>query len=158
VRENHPETTTLVLTAYDHDAYLACMMDSGAVGFLDISISGERLINAIRTAAQGKIIFDEKQLSRIRAWREAVEKKWDSITDRERQVLKLLAQGMNNKAIGGTLCVTQKTVEYHITHILEKLDLTSRQEAGAWFLRYYPFDVDDTPEQILGKSLVSNRL
>ena len=60
-RQKYPETITLVLTAHDCDAYLANMMDAGAVGYLDKEARAEQLIEAIRRAASGESIFDEQQ-------------------------------------------------------------------------------------------------
>src|SRR5690242_17460719 len=62
VRTNYPGTVTLVLTAHDRDSYLTQMIDAGAVGLLDKSESGERLVGAIRRAARGEILFDSAQL------------------------------------------------------------------------------------------------
>jgi len=143
VRLNHPETITLVLTGHDRDAYLAGMMAAGAVGYLDKKETAERLINAIRRAARGETLFDEKQIARVLHWRETVEKKWERLTTRERQILGLLAQGANNKAIAKKLFITSKTVEYHITHILEKLALGTRQEAEAWVLKHNLENIGD---------------
>ena len=84
VRLNYPETITLILTAHDRDAYLADMMEAGAVGYLDKKEPADRLIDAIRRAARGEILFDEKQLARVRAWRETVGEKWELLTGRER--------------------------------------------------------------------------
>ena len=136
VRLNYPETITLILTAHDRDAYLAGMIEAGAVGYINKRESADRLIDAIRHAATGEILFDETQLARVRNWREKVEDKWEHLTARERQVLALLARGADNKTIAQTLYITPKTVEYHITHILKKLALTSRQEAEAWALKH----------------------
>jgi DNA-binding NarL/FixJ family response regulator len=119
------------------------MMAAGAVGYLDKKETADRLINAIRRAARGETLFDEKQIARVLRWRETVEKKWDILTTRERQVLGLLAQGANNKAIAKKLFISPKTVEYHITHILEKLALGSRQEAEAWALQHDLGDIGD---------------
>ena len=146
VRTHSPETITLVLTAHDRDAYLASMMEAGAAGFLAKGESAERLIAAIRRAACGEILFDDEQLARVCRWRKAAGEKWESLTDRERQVLQLLVQGLDNKAIAKTLCVTPKTAAYHVTHILSKLEVTSRQEAMAWVHTHLPGDLEKIPE------------
>jgi len=69
VRTNCPETITLVLTAHDRDAYLAGMLEAGAAGYLTKKEPQERLIEAIRRAAQGEFLFNGKQLARARHWR-----------------------------------------------------------------------------------------
>ncbi len=139
VRLNYPETVTLVLTAHDRDAYLASMMEAGVAGYLAKGESANGLVEAIYRAARGEILFDVAQFARARQWRETVGEKWKKLTLRERQVLKLVAQGMDNKAIAKALKITPKTAAFHVTHILRKLDLDSRQKAVAW-LHEHRFD------------------
>lgn len=131
-RENYPETITLVLTAHDRDAYLANMMDAGAVGYLDKEARSEQLIAAIRRAASGENLFDEQQKKRAQRWREEVEKKWNSLSERERQVLRLLAEGASNKDISSTLHISVKTLDKHLERIYQKLDVDSRPKAVLW--------------------------
>ena len=133
VRENHPETVTLVLTAHDRDAYLASMIEAGAAGYMSKDESAEGLISAVRRAAQGEILFDVEQFARARRWRETVTEKWGSLTERERQVLKLVAAGMENKDISEALQVTPRTAAFHISRILEKLGVDTRYQAMAWY-------------------------
>jgi DNA-binding NarL/FixJ family response regulator len=83
VRENYPETITLVLTGHGNDAYLASMMDAGAVGFLDKEVQADQLISSIRLAVSGEILFDEKQQKRAEKWRKEVKEKWDRLSERE---------------------------------------------------------------------------
>ncbi|RPI93632.1 MAG: DNA-binding response regulator [Chloroflexi bacterium] len=131
-RENYPETVTLVLTAHDRDAYLANMMESGAVGYLDKEMRAEQLISAIRRAALGEDLYTEQQKIRISKWQEGVEKKWNSLSEREKQVLRLLAEGIANKDISSRLYISLKTADKHIERIYQKLEVTSRAEAVVW--------------------------
>ncbi|MEW6030830.1 MAG: response regulator transcription factor [Chloroflexota bacterium] len=133
VRENHPETVTLVLTAHDRDAYLAGMMDAGAAGYLSKNASADRLIDAIRRAAQGAIVFDEEQISRAANWKKNISQKWESLSEREQQVLRLAGCGEHNKTIAASLCITPKAVEKHLTSVYRKLGLNSRVEAIIWW-------------------------
>src|SRR5258706_2925635 len=142
VRTNYPETVTLVLTAHDRDSYLTKMIDAGAAGLIDKSESSERLLGAIRRAAAGEILFDSGQLDRARHWREEARKKAESLTNREREILRLLVQGFDNAHIARVLTVTTKTVAYHVTNILEKLEVSSRQEAVAWVHKYLPDNLE----------------
>ncbi len=83
VRENHPYTDTLVLTAHDRDAYLSNMMEAGVVGYLDKRLRAGQLISAIRRAANGEIIFEKEQIERARRWRKEVAERWESLSVRE---------------------------------------------------------------------------
>ncbi len=131
-RENYPKTRTLILTAHDRDAYLASMMDAGAVGFLDKEAKTEQLIGAIRRAASGESLFDEQQMVRAHKWHEEVERRWNSLSERERQILRLMAAGSSNKEISSRLCVSKSTVEKHLERIYRKLEVASRAKAVLW--------------------------
>ena len=134
VRENYPETITLILTAHDRDAYLASMMEAGAAGYLDKKMRAGDLISSIRRAARGEFLFDKKQLERARRWREAVSGKWESLSKREREVLQMLTEGADNNAIAASLEITINTVEKHLKNIYRKLGVSSRSEAICWWL------------------------
>ena len=134
VRENYPDTITLILTAHDRDAYLSNMMEAGAAGYLNKKLQAGQLISSIRRAAHGEILFDEEQTERAYRWRGEVRRKWDSLSKRERDVLQLLTEGMDNKAITTSLGITINTVEKHLKNIYNKLGVTSRTEAILWWL------------------------
>lgn len=146
VRENYPETITLVLTAHDRDAYLASMMEAGVAGYMAKGEAAAGLLDAIRRAAHGEILFDAEQFARARRWRENVTEKWSSLTAREREVLHLMAQGLDNKEISETLKITPKTTAFHVSHILEKLGVDTRQKAIAWMHAHLSDDLERLPE------------
>lgn len=141
VRLNYPEIVTLVLTAHDRDHYLAGMMDAGVAGYLDKSERAENLITAIRRAANGDVIFTTQQIDRARRWRQEISKKWERLTEREREVLLLMEQGCSNKAIASHLGVTLKTAAYHVAAIFDRIDVESRHEAVAWYRKHFPEDL-----------------
>ena len=142
VRENYPETVTLVFTAHHHAAYLAGMMDTGAAGYLDKKLEGSDLVTSIRRAAHGEVLFRTEQYDRAQKWKETVKQKWESLTNREQELLKHLSMGEDNKTIAKSLNITLKTVEFHITNILRKLNMNSRDEAIVWMLEHHPDDLD----------------
>jgi two-component system, NarL family, response regulator DegU len=142
VRENHPETITLVLTAHDRDAYLAGMMDEGIAGYLSKTERGEKLISAIRRAACGEYLITNEQFIRARNWKKEAGEKWGKLTEREREVLLLMEQGLSNKEIARQLRVKPKTVAYHVSTIFDRLDVESRHEAVAWYQKYFPKDLE----------------
>ena len=140
VRENHPDTFVLVLTAHDRDAYLTKAIESGMAGFLLKNENAEQLIYAIRRAAEGIIYFSNEQIERAQHWKQTVEAKWDNLSKREREVLQHLAAGEDNKSIAASLSIALKTAEFHLTNILKKLELSSRDEAIVWMLKSQPDD------------------
>lgn len=142
VQENHPYTNMLVLTVQDHDAYLAAMMDSGVAGYLSGGVSADQLLDAIRSVAHGKTIFDSSQISRATHWQREVVEKLNKLTLQEKNILELLANGLDNKSIASSLNISSKTVAYHITHLLSKLDVNSRQGATIWALKHLSDDLE----------------
>ncbi|WKZ43138.1 MAG: response regulator transcription factor [Anaerolineales bacterium] len=140
VRENHPETSTLILTAYERDAYLSEMMDSGIAGYLFKNGDSNQLIEAIRRAVNGTVYFSNEQIERAQNWKRTVGMNWENLSRREREVLEQLAAGKDNKGIANRLSISLKTTEFHITNILKKLELNSRNEAIVWMLKHQPDD------------------
>lgn len=134
VREDHPETITLVFTAHHHVAYLAGMMDAGAAGYLDKKLGGSDILVAIRRAANGELLYDKEQIEQARRWRADVITKWESLSKREREVLKLLAEGHDNHAVAASLEISINTVEKHLKNLYNKLGVTSRTEAVHWWM------------------------
>lgn len=130
--QNQAETAVLVLTAHDRDYYLSQMLDAGAAGYLDKNERGEALLEAIRRAACGQILFTQEQRRRAQNWRATVQTMWDTLTVRERDVLRLLATGLSNRDIGERLGIAEKTVGKHVSAVLDKLGLNSRTEAALW--------------------------
>jgi len=137
-RANYPGTEVLPLTAHDRDYYLAWMVESGAAGFVTKDEAAENLVEAIRRAVRGEVLFSREQLARVEHWREAVGQKWERLTKREQEVLRLTAQGLDNATIAGALGVRIRTVEQHITNILDKLGASSRLEAAMWVRDHLP--------------------
>jgi len=134
LRENHPETITLLLMNHNRNGYLSLMIDAGMAGYLIKNEAGERLIGAIRLTVKGNCLFDEQDLTRAKRWKNCVGNKLESLTNREREILRLIAEGKKNKEIAHAFCVALKTVEKHLANIYEKLDVNSKTEAALWWL------------------------
>jgi len=131
----HPETAVLVLTAHDRDYYLSRMLNAGAVGYLDKNARGEALLDAIRRAAGGQILFTQEQRRRVQDWRENVQAVWEGLTPREREVLTWLCRGQSNAQIALTLNISAHTVETHMGNLLRKLGVESRSAAILWVMQ-----------------------
>jgi len=120
------------LSAYDEDRYLGGMWSAGAWGYLLKSEAPGAIVAAVRTVAQGERLWTAEQLARVRRWQEEVERRWESLTEREREVLRLVVVGKSNKEIAQILSVTVRTVDFHVSNILKKLGVASRVEAAMW--------------------------
>ena len=132
VRTNYPETVTLILTAHDRDCYLAKAVEAKAVGFLTKNEPPQRLVEAIRRAVCGEVLITGGQLARAFSWRKEVGEQWESLTERQRQVLALMVSGQSTRQIAEVLAIRECTVETHIGNILNKLGVASRAEAIVW--------------------------
>ena len=119
----------------------AAMVEAGAAGFVVKEEAPETVVEAVRRASRGEVFFSGEQRARARCWREEVGERWESLTEREREVLRWLAEGLDNAAIAETLCVTVRTVECHVTSILSKLGVASRLEAAVWVHDHLPDDL-----------------
>ncbi len=122
----------LLLSAHDNPAYLHAAHQQGAAGYFLKEAALDVVLEGVRQAARGDSLWTPAQLARISAWEEQVKLKWDSLTGRERDVLQALVQGKSNRDISTDLHVTERTVESHVSHILDKLGVSSRTEAAAW--------------------------
>ncbi len=136
IRKHYPETITLVLTGHNQDSYLVEMIKAGVAGYISKSEAAEKLVDAIRRAMRGEIILTGEQWSRVRCWEKTVDERWQSLTRRERLVLRLIADSQSNKQIAVTLNISERTVETHIGNLLNKLGVASRLKAAMWFWQH----------------------
>jgi DNA-binding NarL/FixJ family response regulator len=131
-RTNCSKAAIVTLTTHDRDCYLAKTVEAGGVGYLTKDEAPARLVQAIRRAARGEILLTRQQLARANRWCGEVGEQWKRLTQRERQVLQLLMQGLDNATIAGELRIAVKTVEWHVTNILHKLGTASRLQVVVW--------------------------
>ncbi len=122
----------VALSAYDDDRYLAGMAAVGAVGYLLKNEAPGRIAEAVRAAQRGEPLWTVEQLARVQRWQAEVAALWASLTEREREVLHLVAAGLSNKEIAQTLTISVRTTDFHVSNILRKLNLISRVEAAVW--------------------------
>ena len=132
IRRRGLPVRVLALSAYDDDHYLWGMWAAGALGYLLKSEAPGAIVAAVRAVARGTSLWTATQAACVQRWREEVEQRWSALTEREREVLALVAAGKSNKEIAQALQVTERTVEFHVGNILGKLRLTSRLESAVW--------------------------
>jgi len=127
-----PQTAVLVLTMFDDDGSITAALRAGARGYLLKGSDQEQIRCAIAAAAKGEIVFGGHLATRILACFTAVaapEPVFPQLTEREREVLELVAQGRANTAIANKLGLSQKTVRNHVSNILTKLQVADRAQA-----------------------------
>jgi DNA-binding NarL/FixJ family response regulator len=129
-----------VLTQYEDREYLRRFLAAGVSGYLLKRTAGSELVSAIRAAARGGLVLDPAVAKEALqeppvGGKAASGNLYDLLTDREKQVLKLVAEGKSNKEVAELLDISVKTAMSHREHIMEKLDLHSRTELIKFALR-----------------------
>jgi NarL family two-component system response regulator LiaR len=139
-----PNTRVIMLTTYANPGYLARSIRDGAVGYLSKEVDPTQVIKAVRAVAAGEELIDRELLRAALASSvdesvpspEPTELPIEELSEREVDVLRLVAAGLSNAAIADTLHVSVSTVKTHIRHILEKLHVTDRTQAALWAVRH----------------------
>ncbi len=142
---DHPEAKVLILTTFDDDAYVLEGLRAGALGYLLKDASREELTAAIRTVAAGGALFSPQVARKALDALHHVpippppHDLIEPLTDREREILRLVAQGLSNRQIAERLHLAHGTVKNYISRILDKLGVTDRTQAALW-AREHGFD------------------
>lgn len=148
IREQFPETTVILFATYDNDNLVVEAIRAGVGGYLLKDASKELLIHAIRAVNGGGILFNSNVLRRAMA--EAVDsakgpveatsaqsgKEYETLTPRERDVLRLVVQGRTNRQIGQALVISEDTVKKHMRNIMAKLGVSDRTQAAVRAVRW----------------------
>ena len=143
LRATTPSARVIILTNYDEDELVFNSIRAGASGYLLKEVGVEELVTAIRTVAQGYSLIYPSVARRVldefgglRKDAEEQAEAFEDLTQREREVLNLVAQGKANKEIAAQLCISEKTVKTHVSNILSKLQMTDRTQAALYALRH----------------------
>ena len=133
VRAVDPSLKALILTSYDDDEALFAAIMAGASGYVLKEIGKQDLVAAIRHVAEGRSLIDasltERVLERVRHGQETAPE-LASLTDQERRLLELIAEGLTNRQIGERMSLAEKTVKNYVSNILGKLGLERRTQAA----------------------------
>jgi DNA-binding NarL/FixJ family response regulator len=131
LRESHPDAAILMVTMFDDDSVFAAMR-AGARGYLVKGADAEQMVRAIRAVAGGEAIFSPAVAEKLMTYFAATRppsSPFPELTDREVEVLRLLAQGLTNVAIAARLSLSPKTVRNYVSGIFTKLQVADRAEA-----------------------------
>jgi NarL family two-component system response regulator LiaR len=139
VKQVSPRSQVVVLTSYHEDEHIFPALKAGALSYILKDISAEELASAVRKAAAGEAVLHPRVAARV--IRELQGKRADALnpftelSDRELEVLKLIADGMSNAGIAAQLFLSEKTVKGHVSNILSKLHLVDRTQAAVYAWR-----------------------
>jgi DNA-binding NarL/FixJ family response regulator len=133
IKESSPSTKVVIMTAHDDDRLMVEAVEAGASGFLSKDLPADEILQATKAAAEGEVLIDPVTLTRLLAQvaREREEQRdalalLNDLTERERQILDLLAQGKRNDDIAQELYISPQTVQTHVRNILGKLRVHSK--------------------------------
>jgi two-component system, NarL family, response regulator LiaR len=135
IRQQFPQIQVIALTSFKEGALIRSALEAGAIGYLLKDVSADELAQAIRSAHAGRATLSpEATQSLVQAASQPPAPGLD-LTERERAVLALMVEGLNNTQIAGRLTVSPSTVKSHVSNILSKLGVASRTEAVTLALR-----------------------
>ena len=140
-----PYTQVIVLTSYAEDEKIFPAVRAGALSYLLKDVSAEDLAKAIRAAQRGEATLHPQVAARLMSevGGKRQEPGVDALTEREMEVLTLIARGMSNREIAETLVIAEKTVKSHVSNILSKLHLADRTQAAIYALRQRLVPMED---------------
>jgi two-component system NarL family response regulator len=130
IRAEDPRAAIIILTTYDHDEDVYAGLRAGARAYLLKDVQPEELFKCIRAVHRGETYLQSKIAAKL-----ALRVQEEALTDREVQILGLLAEGKSNKGIAQALFISESTVKTHLKSLFTKLDATSRAEAIAFAAR-----------------------
>lgn len=136
IKEADLDSRVIMLTVSDNEENVVAALRAGADGYLLKDMEPEHILQRLRQAAGGRLVISDNLTELLaRALCEEPHPRDEDaagLTDRERQILELVAQGLSNKHIARELNITEGTVKVHVKHLLKKLNLRSRVEAAVW--------------------------
>jgi len=151
IKATCPSVNVLILTAYDDDQFIFSLLEAGAAGYLLKTVRSRELVDAVRAVYSGESVLHpsvaRKVLNRfVSASGKAEGKEASSIlSEREMEVLKLAAKGLSNQDIADKLCLSIRTVQGHLGHIFNKLQVSSRTEAVVRAMKEGWVTLEDVP-------------
>lgn len=139
LRQRHPDLKIIMMTSSKNEEDVFASLAAGANGYCTKEVSDDRLLTAIATVVRGDLWLDAsiagKVLQALPAPHNAEPQEQESLSEREREVLTLLVEGVSNAEISKRLYITNNTVKSHIKHILEKLSVSDRTQAAVKAIR-----------------------
>jgi DNA-binding NarL/FixJ family response regulator len=144
IKKEYPQIKILILTMHDHDEYFMSAIREGADGYLLKDAPSQHVVDAIRSVSKGQSVIHPAMTKKFLSFQvsdkvaEPVKENKDTLlTEREREVLLCLVQGMNNKEIAQSLFISDKTVKIHVSKIFKKLDVKSRSQVVIYAVQHH---------------------
>jgi NarL family two-component system response regulator LiaR len=135
IRQQFPQVQVIALTSFKEGDLVKNALEAGAIGYLLKDVSADELVTAIRAAHAGRVTLSPEAAQALVETANQPPAPGLSLTEREREVLALMIDGLNNTQIAGRLTVSPSTIKSHVSNILAKLGVASRTEAVTLALR-----------------------
>lgn len=153
IKREQPEVGVVVLTMYDEEEHIYDLVKAGATGYLLKDSDSSQIVKAIKTVARGESLIHPSVASKIlhefsslaQGKGQPVKKKTQELSEREVEVLKLVAEGKTNKEIANVLNLSEKTIKNHVRNIFHKLQVYNRTQAAMHGLRKGLIQLDGPP-------------
>ncbi|OGO07619.1 MAG: DNA-binding response regulator [Chloroflexi bacterium RBG_13_60_13] len=151
IKSRCPSVTILILSAYDDDQFVFSLLEAGAAGYLLKSVRSRELVDAVRAVHGGESVLHpavaKKVLNRfvVGGGRASPAKSAEVLSDREKEILRMATHGLSNADIARELCLSIRTVQGHLGHIFNKLQVGSRTEAVVRALKEGWVTLEDIP-------------
>jgi DNA-binding NarL/FixJ family response regulator len=136
VRQGGLVTNILALSAYYEPEYVRGMLEAGVVGYVLKDEAPEKIVEAVRAAACGQEWFSPPIAAQMASWARQRQSNLPALTGRETAVLRLLARGKSNKQIADALCLTERTVRFHMRNVCDKIGADSDRAAAVWAIQH----------------------
>ncbi|MDU5710111.1 MAG: response regulator transcription factor [Lacticaseibacillus rhamnosus] len=131
-----PQARIIILTSFIDDAKVYPAMEAGAASYILKTATAEEIAKAIRQTASGERVLEPQVTTKMMNRMNHPQPQYDELTNREREVLQLIAQGKSNQEIATELFITLKTVKTHVSNILAKLDVEDRTQVAIYALKH----------------------
>lgn len=143
IHGEYPDVAIVILSVYDDDQYVHAAITAGASGYLLKTVEAAELRDSVTRVANGETALSPPVARTVLSWVANPLPEAPQLSDRERQVLELAAQGASNKTIANALFLSTRTVEAHMRSIFDKLGVSSRTEAVTYAVRHQWIQLSD---------------
>lgn len=140
IKENFKDIKVVILTTFKDDEYIMEAVKNGAEGYILKNQASDSIIESLRTVAKGNKVFERNVADALTTMLKEEKKKPDiniNLTEREMDILSLVAEGLSNKEISEKLFLSDGTVRNYVTNLLEKLNLRDRTQLAIFYLKNY---------------------
>ncbi len=137
IRSKHPEIACIMLTSFADDEAVYAAVMAGAAGYVLKQVRGSDLVDGIRRVATGESLLDPSVTTRLldRLRNQGEDDELASLSDQERKILDLIAEGLTNRQIGERMFLAEKTVKNYVSNLLSKMGMSRRTEAAVYAAR-----------------------